>query len=329
MTTTEAQVPEITELAVIAPADIQATFSKPGSLKPLLAKIAERARSFTADVNTPRGRRDIASLAAKIAKAKTYLDGVGKDLVEGLKELPKKVDASRKEARDFLDALRDEVRQPLTEWELAEEKRIADRAAALEAERLAKEIENAHELANFINAEFDRKREEEKKAAELAKKEHEERIAKEAAERAKREAEDKAKEEREASARREAEAKKAKERAEQEARDAEARAKAAEEKAAKEKVEATKRAEREKKLAAEREEKAKAEAIEKERHRVEEEKRKADAEQARREANAKNRKKVLGDVAADLVAEGLDKDSAAKVAQAIAEGKIRHTAVTF
>jgi hypothetical protein len=63
-------------------------------------------------------------MAAKIARSKTYLDGVGKDLVDRLKEQPKIVDAERKRTREFLDALKEETRMPLTIWEDAEESRI-------------------------------------------------------------------------------------------------------------------------------------------------------------------------------------------------------------
>lgn len=41
------------------------------------------------------------------------------------KEIPKRIDATRKHVRDSLDALRDRVRQPLTDYENAEKSRIA------------------------------------------------------------------------------------------------------------------------------------------------------------------------------------------------------------
>src|SRR3546814_10114176 len=80
---------------------------------------------FSGDVQTKKGRDAIASIAYKVAKSKTYLDGVGKELTDSAKELPKKIDATRKLVRDTLDAWKDEVRTPLTEWEQAEESRVA------------------------------------------------------------------------------------------------------------------------------------------------------------------------------------------------------------
>ncbi len=40
------------------------------------------------DIDTRKGRKAIASLAAKVARSKTYLDGLGKDLVAGWKRRP-------------------------------------------------------------------------------------------------------------------------------------------------------------------------------------------------------------------------------------------------
>lgn len=98
----------------------------PGGLDPLLAKIAEEARSLVPDTSTKKGRDAIASNAHKVARSKTYLEEIGKGYAAEIKELPKRVDAERKRVRDFLQALQDEVRAPLTEWERAE--------AALQAE---------------------------------------------------------------------------------------------------------------------------------------------------------------------------------------------------
>ena len=314
----EPEVPEIAELAIIAAPDVQATFATPGAIQPLLDKIAALARSFVADVSTSAGRKSVASLAAKVSKSKTAIDDMGKELVDGLKELPKKVDASRKQARDFLDALRDEVRKPLTDWEANEARKVAEAAAKVEAERKALELENAHELANFMNADFDRKREEARAAAELKRKQDEERIAREASERATREAEAKAQAEREAAARREREAKEAQERAEREKVEAEARAKAAEE-----------RAERERQQAIEREQRAREEATRKERERCEAEELKAKQEQERREADKKHRESVLAETAQDLIAFGIEEETAGDLALAVSLGEIRHMGVEF
>lgn len=62
------------------------------------------------------------------------------------------IDAARKKARDTLDALRDEVRKPLTDWEaeqerIEQERKDAEERARAEAEaaRLAAEIARKEE----------------------------------------------------------------------------------------------------------------------------------------------------------------------------------------
>lgn len=94
----------------------------PGGLDPIIEAIEREARSLVPDISTASGRKSVASNAAKVAKAKTYLDDIGKSYVAELKELPKKIDAARKSMRDRLDALKDEVRAPLTEYEAAQQR---------------------------------------------------------------------------------------------------------------------------------------------------------------------------------------------------------------
>ena len=113
----------------LVPADV----FKPGGVDELLKSIAEKARAYRPDVSTPKGRSEIASIAYKVAQSKTLLDGMGKDLAAEWKQHSSRVDAERRRVRDFLDALKDEVRAPLTEYETAEEARIAGHEAAIAA----------------------------------------------------------------------------------------------------------------------------------------------------------------------------------------------------
>jgi hypothetical protein len=99
---------------------------KDGGLDPILTAIESEVKKHVPDLTTTKGRDAIKSLAFKVAKSKTYLDGLGKDLVSEWKQKSASVDAERKRMRDKLDALKDEARSPLTMWEEAEEKRIAD-----------------------------------------------------------------------------------------------------------------------------------------------------------------------------------------------------------
>jgi DNA repair exonuclease SbcCD ATPase subunit len=93
-------------------------------IEELLNAIATEARSEVPDPSTEKGRERIKSLAYKVAKSKTAIDALGKDLVADWKAKSKEVDAIRKSARERLDALKEEVRQPVTDWENAEAERV-------------------------------------------------------------------------------------------------------------------------------------------------------------------------------------------------------------
>lgn len=113
-----------TEVAAVpAKENALAVFSAPQGLDPFLAHIRAEIDGFTPDVTTRKGREAIASIAHSVARSKTTLDNIGKELVAELKDVPKKIDAERKRMRDLLDTWKDEVRKPLDDWEDAEEAR--------------------------------------------------------------------------------------------------------------------------------------------------------------------------------------------------------------
>jgi colicin import membrane protein len=218
---------EVTDLVVIEKANAMTVFQSADQIEEILQKVEREVMSFVPDITTAKGRKEIASLAYKVAQTKTYLDGLGKDLVAELKEIPKLIDANRKTVRDRLDELKAKARQPLTDYE-EEQARIKaeeEAKAAAEAEAKAKaEIEAAA-----------RREAEAKAAAERAERE---RI--EAEQRAQREAKEEAERaEREKQAAIEAERRKAQEEAERIRREAEAKeqARIAEEKRIKEEEE--------------------------------------------------------------------------------------------
>lgn len=113
-----------TNLVTITKADALSVFTTPNAIDPILARIRQEIDAFEPDISTKRGRDSIASIAYRVARSKTYLDGVGKELADEQKEIPRKIDAARKKLRDTLDTWRDEVRKPLTDWEAAEEARV-------------------------------------------------------------------------------------------------------------------------------------------------------------------------------------------------------------
>jgi len=83
-------------------------------------EVAREVRSHVPDLKTEKGRKAVASLAFKVTKTKTAIDDARKALTEEKRAEIKKVDEAGKVIRDKLDALRDEARAPLTEWEKAE-----------------------------------------------------------------------------------------------------------------------------------------------------------------------------------------------------------------
>lgn len=113
------------QLVVIEPTTAVALFTEGEGVEAMLADIRKQATSLVPDLSTAKGRKEIASIAFSVAKTKTYLDGFGKELTDKYKEIPKRIDANRKLIRDTLDALKDEVRAPLTQYEAAEEARVA------------------------------------------------------------------------------------------------------------------------------------------------------------------------------------------------------------
>lgn len=114
-----------THLVVIEPTTAGALFTEGQGVAELLADIRQKATSLVPDITTAKGRKEIASIAHAVARTKTCLDGLGKEQTDKFKEIPKRIDANRKQIRDTLDALKDEVRAPLTQYEAAEEARVA------------------------------------------------------------------------------------------------------------------------------------------------------------------------------------------------------------
>ncbi|HDZ2125498.1 hypothetical protein [Klebsiella pneumoniae] len=321
---------EIMDLVVIEKKNAMAVFTNNDQLDPLIEAIEKEARSLVPDVTTKKGRDAIASMAHKVARSKTYIDNAGKDLVAELKALPKQIDESRRVVRERLDALKDEVRRPLTEWEAEQERIKAEEAMnALHAEalamneefdrQLAARIESDHEMALLMNDAFDREQAEKKAEAERQRIAREEEIKRQAEEKAKRVAAEQAQREIDAAAARERDAILAKEQAEREQR------------------EAAERAEREKQAAIEAErrkaqeeaDRIRREAEQREQARLAEEKRKAD-EQARREADVKHRKAVGTEIVKALLANtSLTRDQAIEVLTAVKDGRIPHTGISY
>lgn len=321
---------EVTDLVVIEKANALTVFKSADQIEEILAKVEREVMSFVPDVTTAKGRKEIASLAYRVSQTKSYLDGLGKDLVADLKEIPKLIDANRKTVRDRLDALRDKARQPFTEWEEEQERIKAEEQAKIKAEEDRKQFESDHEIALLMNEKHDREAKEKAEEAERQRIAHEEELKRQAAEQAKREAEEKAAAELAAAKKREEDAiaarakaellaKQTQERAEQEAKDAAAKAEA-EKKAA---IEAEQR------KAQEEADRIKREAEAKEAARLAEEKRIAD-EKAAREADVKHRKAVGTEIVNALTANtSISRDQAIEVLKAMMDGMVPRTQINY
>ncbi|MCX2590149.1 cell envelope biogenesis protein TolA [Proteus penneri] len=310
------------ELVVIEQATALDLFTAPEKVNQMLEHIKslaeEERKELDSDFSVAKNRKAFASLAYKVAQTKTYIDKEGKAVVDKLKELPKKVDASRKIFRDELDALSTDIRKPLTEWEAQEKARE-------EAEALKKQIEVDHEEALQMNELFDlRKAEEDRKR--IAR---EEEMKRQAAEQARLEAERKAQQEIEALAKREREAKEAAERAEREKQEAiqraEQAAKEAKEKAERDAKEVKEKAEREKQLAIEAERKKAQEA---EQARLAEVERKRQ-EEAKRQADKEHQKAINNQALQDLIDAGIPEECAKNCIIAIAKNLVSNVKIHY
>lgn len=320
---------EVTDLTVIEIKPEQApVLYVAGGLDAYLEQIRQAVNEVP-DLSTKKGRDRVASLAAQVSRSKTAIEKPGREYLKRLKEAVRPAEAEIKRFVDACDELRDATRRPLTEWEAEQERIKAEEAMnALHTEalvmneefdhRLAAQIEADHEMALLMNDKFDRDREEQRRQAEQAKREHEERIKREAAEQARRDAEAKHKAEIEAAARREAEEKARAELAERQRIEAEQRA-------AREKQEAEARAEREKAAAVEAERLKARQAEEK---RLAEEKRIAD-EAAARAANIAHQKRINNEAKDDFVKGGIPEEFARKAVELLAKRQVRNSSIHY
>ena len=330
----------MTSLALLPPPETALdVYSRPCGLDPYLDNVKDKIDEFKANpppLNTEKGRKQYASMARKVSSFKTALDGMGKDLVDELKDVPKKVDAERKRIRELLDQWRDDVRKPLDDWQAEQDAIEAKRLADIAAKELQDQVDRDHELAIFLYADYLREQEEARKQAIIdaenaakAQKEREDQIAREAAENARIAAEKAAADERQRladeQARKDAEAKAAIERAEREkaeAEDARLRQEQASKdaaiKAEQDRLAAIAKAEADKQAAIEAERKRQADAAEAERLAAEQ-----------REKNKAHAKRINNEILQDFMVQGLSEDLAKAAITAMAKGLVRHVKINY
>lgn len=326
--------------------------------------VKAEASAMKVDLSTEKGRKAIASMAHKIARTKTAIDDAGKKLNEEARAKINAVDEARRKIRDRFDTLKEEVRRPLTEWEGAEERRVArvdEIRSALKlmvkdliaeqasSEQIASHLQNMdrvsysadtygqdatglktlHDEVRANVAELlEKVKKDEADRAELARlrREQEEREAAEAQRRAE---DEQRQREAEAAQRAEEERQRAAERAkaEQERIEREAREKAEAE--AKAKIEAAERAAREAEAEAAR--KIEAERRAREQEKAEQERREAEAKaaEAARQADRTHRATVMGAAKAAIIELGIEEPKAKEIVLAIAAGNIPYIHIKF
>lgn len=350
---TEQAKTESTSLVVIQPTDVRAFFVENKNLDSILAEIETLATNFEPDVSTTKGRKLIGSQAYAVARTKTFIDGLGKELVDAEKEIPKRIDATRKKVRDFCDELQARVRKPLTDYENAEKARVAaldQRLAAIQELGAKATTESPSAEIQLWIAELDAI------AIDDTWDEYQDRaaVAKEAAkvkltsalqnrltweaqqaeiERLKAEQVKRDQEERERQiaeqARHEAEQKALREKLESEQR--EQAAKDAQVKAEREAIEAKERLAREQQESAERERLAAERAAEQERQRIAQEEANLKAEEERRAADVEHRRTINRAVIAAIMAADttITAVQAEAVMKAIVLHKIPNTSIQY
>ncbi|AWP32010.1 hypothetical protein B9D02_05215 [Pantoea vagans] len=356
---------ESTELEVISITAEQApTLYVENGLDQYLEQIRQ-AVNETPDLSTKKGRDRIASLAAKVSRSKTAIEKPGRDYLKRLKEQPKVIEAELRRFTTECDRIRDETRQPLTEWENAEkarvdalQQRIADLRGLAEVvdamgNYLPSDDINAR-LATAKSVTLDDSWQELSAEAGVAKDATVQRLELSLAEAKKREdaaAElERLRKEQEAEAQRKRDEQLKREAAEEATRQAELKAQQEREAAAKreanlkaeaarieqQRIDAERRAEQEKADAMAKAEREKQEAIDAERRRaaeaeasrLAEEKRIAD-ETARRSADREHRRVINQQAITDLVAAGLTDEQAKACITAIVMGKIQAVTINY
>lgn len=119
-------------------------FDGGSGVEDILSRLEKEVRAMPTDPTTEKGRKEIKSLAYKVARSKTALDDLGKQVQAEAKAKVDMVNAGRRVIVSRLDALRDEVRKPVDEYEAREEKRVSEhRGRIADIQQLAAEAERA------------------------------------------------------------------------------------------------------------------------------------------------------------------------------------------
>ena len=113
-----------TELTIVEDIRAVTTFDQE-KVNDYLKKLREHETSIIGDISTEQGRKEIASRAYAIAKAKNDIDRAAEALKAEAAKKVKAVNTERNRIWSEMESIQAEVRAPLTEWEEANEARVA------------------------------------------------------------------------------------------------------------------------------------------------------------------------------------------------------------
>lgn len=114
---------ELVTIEEISEANAPTIYVKDG-LKRFLDMTRAQVEGEVPDLSTRKGRDRIASLAATVSKSKAAVEKPGRDYLRRLKAMPKTIEEELRIFVTEMDALRDKVRQPLNDWQKAEDDRV-------------------------------------------------------------------------------------------------------------------------------------------------------------------------------------------------------------
>jgi hypothetical protein len=116
---------------IIPPKSAAKDLFVPNGLDKILAEVRRRVEQHQPDVSTEKGRKAIASLARWVSNQKSTVEEYGKNLSMAIKVQASGIDSERKRGKEAFDALRDQARKPLDDYEAAVKARVDAHEQAL------------------------------------------------------------------------------------------------------------------------------------------------------------------------------------------------------
>lgn len=116
---------------IIPPESAAAGLFVPNGLDKIIAEVRRRVEQHQPDISTEKGRKAIASLSRWVSTQKSTVEEYGKNLSMAIKVQASGIDSERKRGKEAFDALRDQARKPLDDYEAAVKARVEAHEEAL------------------------------------------------------------------------------------------------------------------------------------------------------------------------------------------------------